>query len=417
MTALRIALFHNLPSGGAKRHTREQARELARRGHEVVEICPGTAEVDLCSLAPFTRERRVVPFTAPPLAARIPAMTPYVHLAQGLVLLRRLDALQRHIATAIDQGGFDVVLAQDCRFAMAPHVLRHLTTRSAYFCHHGFEHWGAARADAADGIRAHLARRWFAPARWLGSTAWHRAETRNARAAGVILTASGFASTEVQRHYGKAARVVGAGVDTAVFAPADDPAGDYVLTVGELTPRKQHRFLVAALAQIPAPRRPRLLIAANMVDANEAGAVRAQAAAAGVALQVERITDDGELARVYRRARAVVFAARGEMLGLVCLEAMSCGTPVVAVGEGGVPEMIRDGVTGCLTGRDVRAFAAALDALLADEARRRRMAAAAAEHVRHAWTWSAAGDRLAAALAPEGGGSALKPPTTASGRG
>lgn len=393
---MRIALFHNLPSGGAKRHTREQARQLSQRGHVVVEICPSSAEVDLCSLAPFTSERQVYPFPVPPLTTRIPGLTPYVHLAQGLVLLRRLDAVQRRIATDIDEGGFDMVLAQDCRFALAPHVLRHLATRSAYFCHHGFEHWGGA--DAAAGMRARLARYWFAPARWLGSTAWQRAETRNAGAAGVILTASRFASGEVQRHYDSAARLVGAGVDTDVFAPADDSAGDYVLTVGEITPRKQHRFLVAALAQIPAARRPRLLIAANMVDAAEAAAVRADAAEAGVALQVERITDDAELARIYRRARAFVFAARGEMLGLVCLEAMSCGTPVVAVGEGGVPEMIRDGVTGCVTGRDMRAFAAALDALLADEPRRRRMAAAAAEHVRSAWTWSAAGDRLAAAI-------------------
>jgi glycosyltransferase involved in cell wall biosynthesis len=395
---LRIALFHNLPSGGAKRHTREQARELARRGHAVVEVCPGTAEVDLCSLAPFTRQRRVYPFTAPPLAPRIPGLTPYVHVAQGLVLLRRLDDLQRRIAAAIDRDGFDVVLAQDCRFAMAPHVLRHLATRSAYFCHHGFEHWGAAAAGAADGMRAHLARHWFAPARWLRSTAWQRAETRNARAAGVVLTASHFASGEVQRHYGASARLVGAGVDTEVFAPADEPGGDYVLTVGELTPRKQHRFLVAALAHIPAARRPRLLIAANMADSAEAGALRAEAAAAGVALHIERVTDDGELARLYRRARAFVFAARGEMLGLACLEAMSCATPVVAVGEGGVPEMIQDGLTGCVIGRDARAFAAALDALLADEPRRRRMATAAAEHMRSAWTWSAAGERLDAAL-------------------
>jgi glycosyltransferase involved in cell wall biosynthesis len=393
---VRIALFHNLPSGGATRHTREQARELSQRGHLIVEICPSTAEVDLCSLAPFSRERRVYPLSAPPLAARIPGLTPYVHLAQGLALLRRLDALQRRIAADIDQGGFDIVLAQDCRFAMAPHVLRHLRTRSAYFCHHGFDHWGGA--DAVEGPRARLARRWFAPARWLGSTAWRRAETRNAGAAGVILTASRFASAEVQRHYGNATQLVGAGVDTDVFAPAEDSCGDYVLTVGELTPRKQHRFLVAALAQIPAARRPRLLIAANTVDSAEAATVRSRASVAGVALQVERITDDDELARIYRRARAFLFAARGEMLGLVCLEAMSCGTPVVAVGEGGVSEMVRDGVTGCVTPRDVRAFAAALDALLADPPRRRRMAAAAAAHVRSDWTWSAAGDRLEAAI-------------------
>jgi len=37
---MKIALYHNLPSGGAKRHTYEQVMELAQRGHELVEFAP-----------------------------------------------------------------------------------------------------------------------------------------------------------------------------------------------------------------------------------------------------------------------------------------------------------------------------------------------------------------------------------------
>lgn len=399
---MRIAIFHNLPSGGAKRHTREQARELARRGHELVELSPATAELDTCSLAPFVSQRRVFPFAPPPLVGRIPGVTPYLHLVQGLALRRRLDRLQRHIAAAIDREGFDVVLAQDCRLAMTPHLLHHLATPAAYFCHHGFEHWSAGESPRTPPtLRTRLTRQWYAPARRLGAAAWRRDEIRNARAAGVLLTASSFASSEVRRHYGRAAELVGAGVDTERFAPADDVTGDYVLSVGELTPRKQHGFLVTALALIPPPRRPRLLIAANLADPAETAAIRAQATAADVALQIDRITDDEAMARAYRGARALVYAPRGEMLGLACLEAMSCGTPVVAVREGGVAETVIDGVTGWLTEREPDAFAARLDALLADPVTRRRMAAAGVERVRSAWTWSAVGDRLAGALARE----------------
>lgn len=400
---MRIAIYHNLPSGGAKRHTAEQARQLAARGHELVEFCLATAEVERCPLAPFVAARRVFPFAPSEPAARIPGVTPYVHLLQGLALLRDLDRVQRQVANAIDQGGFDVALVQDCRLAMNPHILRHLATPSAFFCHHGFEHWDVSEPPVAgvQTVRQHAARRWYAPARRLWSAAQQRSERRNAAAAGVLLAASRFAGGEMQRRYGRPATVVGGGVDCDCFRPAQEPPGDYVLSVGELTPRKQHGFLVAALAQLAPVRRPRLVIAANHIDPVEAASVRTAATAAGVALEVETITDDRALVRRYQRARAFLYAPRGEMLGLACLEAMSCGVPVVAVGEGGVPEVVVDGETGWLVERDPRAFADRLAALLADPHRRTTMGAAAATHVRSAWTWAAVGDRLCAVLSRE----------------
>jgi glycosyltransferase involved in cell wall biosynthesis len=114
-----------------------------------------------------------------------------------------------------------------------------------------------------------------------------------------------------------------------------------------------------------------------------------------------QINDDRDLAALYGAARLFVYAPRGEMLGLACLEAMSCGTPVVAVRDGGVAETVLDGVTGWLTERDPAAFAARIEVLLEDDALRARMGAAAGEYVRAEWTWPAAIDRLEAALVRE----------------
>lgn len=401
-TPVRIALFHNLPSGGAKRHTREQARELARRGHEVVEFRPSTAAADFCSLAPHVAA--VHSFPAPALsrlARRVPLLTPYIHAAQGLAALRRVDRLQQRIAAVIDAGRFDVTLVQDCQVAMTPYLLRYLQTPAAFFCHHGFTHWSPPlRAAGATG-RETMKARYYAPARWLFSRTLCRDERRNAQCAGVVLTASRFAHAQVQAHYAVDAVVVGAGVDPAVFAPVAAPPSDYVLCVGELSPRKDYPFLVKALARLPIRRRPRLLIAANAVQADEAAALAQLAEARGVALERVRTGNDGELAALYAGARAFVYAPREEMLGLACLEAMSCATPVVAVRDGGVAEMVLDGVTGWLTERDADAFAARLDTLLTDEALRARMGAAAAEHVRAAWTWPDAVDRVEVALIQE----------------
>jgi glycosyltransferase involved in cell wall biosynthesis len=389
-----------LPSGGAKRHVREQARELARRGHVLAEFRPSTADAQFCPLAPCVAQERVFAAAAAPLLIRrIPFVTPYLHALQGLVALRRVDRLHRHIASVIDRDAFDVVFAQDCGIAMTPYVLRYLRTRSVFFCHHGFAHWPQPRRTAPR--LAALKARYYAPARWLFDRARCGGERRNAQRAGLVLTTSRFARSEVHAHYGVDALVVGAGVDPTMFAPSPVGEGDYVFCAGELTPRKEYPFLVAALARVATRLRPRLVIAANMAQPEEAAAVQRLAAALGVTVEIVRAADDRQLAALYAAARVFVYAPRGEMLGMACLEAMSCGTPVVAVRDGGVPETMVDGVTGWLTERDPEAFALRVEVLLADDAARRRMGVAAAEHVRAAWTWQGTVDKVEAALARE----------------
>lgn len=82
-------------------------------------------------------------------------------------------------------------------------------------------------------------------------------------------------------------------------------------------------------------------------------------------------------------ADVFVFPSRKEGLGSALLEAMAVGTPVVATSTGGIPELVRDGVTGLLVPpRDPPALAAAILRLLRDPALRSQLSSAAAEFVR-----------------------------------
>ena len=76
----------------------------------------------------------------------------------------------------------------------------------------------------------------------------------------------------------------------------------------------------------------------------------------------------------YAAADVFALASPIETQGLVVLEAMCCGLPVVLVDEGGAPEFVRDGVDGLRVALDARALAAGLARLLADADLRRRLA-------------------------------------------
>ena len=84
--------------------------------------------------------------------------------------------------------------------------------------------------------------------------------------------------------------------------------------------------------------------------------------AAGQDVEILGAVDDARIVDLYRRCRALVFPGE-EDFGIVPVEAMACGAPVVALGAGGALDTVVDGVTGVLypPGPDaVDALAAAL---------------------------------------------------------
>lgn len=396
---MRIALYHNLPSGGAKRMTYGFVEGLAERGHDVHEFTQSTADLDFSALPPYIKSRSIAKSkTILPIGKRrIPFLTPYLHSLQGIATLSWLDYASREIAQTIDETDFDIAFVNDCCLVGNPYVLRYLKTPSVFYCNHGLGH-RTERAQA-DGNKntsrvEQLKALYYQPARYLFQNKLALDEKQNAKAASLILTNSKFSERLLHDHYGVPSGVVYPGIDTNIFRYQPLEKQDYVLCVAALVYRKGYRFLVSSLARIPANRRPRLFIAANMQSAAEAEAVRDMAARLGVELHIEQITDDQRLVQVYNQALAFVYAPIKEALGLAPLEAMACGTPVVAVGEGGVRETVVDGVNGMLVERDSQAFAEALQRLLYHQSQRERMGQAGIEYVRTRWTWDTAIDNL-----------------------
>ena len=177
-------------------------------------------------------------------------------------------------------------------------------------------------------------------------------------------------------------------------ADADREPVPTVLFVGRLVERKGVTHLVEAVAQL-ADRRARLVIVG---DGPERPRLEARARELGIADRVEfrgRISD-ADLRTAYQRAGVFVLPAvldsRGdtEGLGVVLLEAMNYGVPVIASNIGGIVDIVVDQETGLLVPpADAAALASALDSVLRDPARSRRLGEAGRRRLTEQFSWDA----------------------------
>ena len=171
--------------------------------------------------------------------------------------------------------------------------------------------------------------------------------------------------------------VVYSGVDTRVFPPVesapDRPWRWRVMYAGRFDPRKGPETAVRALAQLPAEATLRLCGRGGSAERDRLERLGADL---GLAEQVTfEEVDRGQRAAVYRDADVVVFPSEWEEpFGLVPLEAMACGTPVVATATGGSAEFLFDGANFLrFAPRDHLALAAAIRRLALEPALRRHV--------------------------------------------
>lgn len=163
-------------------------------------------------------------------------------------------------------------------------------------------------------------------------------------------------------------------VETFAAAERDEPpsASHMLVFVGTIVEGKGMHVLIDAFARLEAEfPRLHLVVAGEVGDRSYAAALRERIRDAGldgrIAFTGRRST--AEVADLLRRARALVLPSFSEGLGLVLLEAMLCGTPVIATRVGGTPDVVVDGETGYLVrAGDPTGLAGRLRQILTDPA-------------------------------------------------
>ncbi|MBW4529974.1 MAG: glycosyltransferase family 1 protein [Aphanothece saxicola GSE-SYN-MK-01-06B] len=189
------------------------------------------------------------------------------------------------------------------------------------------------------------------------------------------------------------------GVDTDLFRPelasatmrqrlhgGHDDTGHLLLYIGRLSAEKQIDRIRPVLEAMP---QTRLALVGD-------GPHRQQLERhfEGTATTFVGYLAGEELASAYASGDAFLFPSSTETLGLVLLEAMAAGCPVVGANRGGIPDIVSDGVNGCLYDPDQPAsLPTAVERLLGDPAARRQLRLAAREEAER-WGWPSATAQL-----------------------
>lgn len=400
---MKIAIWHNLPSGGGKRALYDHVRGLVRRGHTLESWCPPTADQTYLPLGEFITEH-VLPVDWQPRAEK--------KLAARLTTLRldpltRIEALDRHCrrcAEEINAGDFDLLFANSSFYQAVSSIGRYVRLPKVIYLQEPTREFFEAMPEPLWNALPPPAQSYLSPAYLrdylkdlIKTQTWRamlREEVRNAKAFDTMLVNSFYSRESIMRAYGLDAKVCYLGVDSEKFVDLNLPRENFVVGLGAFVKLKNVEFALRSLAEIPKPRRPRLVWIGNAADPLYLEAVKRLAVELEVDFEPRVKIADDELVEILNRALLMLYTSRLEPFGYAPLEANACGTPVLAVAEGGVRETIVDGVNGLLVDDDPRAMAAAITRLSNDREYARRLGQTGRQQVAERWSVESAVERL-----------------------
>lgn len=378
---MKLAVFHALPMGGARRAVVELTSRLADH-HEVTVFELALASDTPVSWPDSIPVRRSV--------VRDAWLSRRNRRVAELLLMPAWQWRVRQVGAEIDAMGFDALIAHPCRVTQAPGFLKRMRTPSVYYMHE------VRRTSYEAGYRPTSVRVPRTLGRWLDrlADAWpRRLDSQAVGAATLLVCNSAFTAERILASYARVARVSYLGVDETHFTlpgVRSDAEDRYALTVGGLERIKCADLVIRALGEIPRPARPRLIIVGQRSDEEYANEMQELASRLVVDLRILPSVSDRELVDLYQHAVVTCCASRLEPFGLSTVESLACGTPVVAVREGGFREVVVDGVNGRLVERDPGAMGAAIATLLTG----RPTPTSLRQTVIPRFTWESAVDRL-----------------------
>lgn len=354
---MKIAVFHNLNFGGAKRVVFEQVKSLSR--NHTVDVYKTNLEDDIFDPVTYAKNlyRYEIPFI-------FPAQPVLDRLEYDIRTIFSLQKKHAQIASEIDAKNYDFVLVHPDKFTQAPFLTRYLNTRSVYYCQEplriAYEYSLRLRENVSPVKKAYEE---------INRYLRKRNDRINVRSATHILASCLHVRERMIESYDVYPDINYPGIDTLLFYPKPKIKRKQVLFIGgKDVVTDGYDLLKSAVSLLPPDIRPVIKVVTWKKQNNQ------------------RLTEE-ELVDLYNESLAVMCMSRLETFGLVPLEAMACGIPVIATNISGHRETIVHGKTGFLVEFHPREITQRLLTIITDNDLAIRMGNEGVKHVKKNWTW------------------------------
>jgi glycosyltransferase involved in cell wall biosynthesis len=359
---MKIAVFHNLPSGGAKRALYGNVKYLIK-DHEVDVIIPSTANEGYLPLKDIVNSLKVFPVKNNLFGFVYSALKYF----PSKISLNDLNKTQKTMAEYVNKKNYDIVLCEQDKHTMAPFFLKYLKKPHVYYCQQPncFRYEISRKLYKEAGLEYNNILEGFYLKLFGSKLIEH--DKKYANYSKYMVSNSNFSKEIILKMYGINSEVSYLGVDNRLFKPIDIIKENFVLSVGQCIPEKGFDFILKSLSKINVDSRPDFVLVTDHGNVHWKNYLEKLAKELKVRLKILNLITDEELVLLYNQAKMVVYTPYMEPFGLVPLEAMCCGTPVVGINEGGIMETVINEKTGILTERNENSFAECVVELLTNQ--------------------------------------------------
>lgn len=358
---MRIAVFHELPFGGARDGVYHFSRELSRNGFSIdlYYVSEHKEEVG----GNFFKKKRFFKFVPIDWSGNNWKSRIY----KDTVELFKLNNLHKRIASEIDSNIYDLVLVNGSKYIEAPFILKYLNTYKVFYCHDP-NYRVVYEKILAINKKIPIHKRFYES---LNRRFRKALDKKNFLCSDLVIANSKFAKKIIKKTYKVDSLIASPGVDTNFFSPINQKKDTDLFYIGSNEKIDAYGLLMESLSKL----QKKIVLKTKMSEDGW-------------------IPDNKVIRNLYRRSRIVICTAYNEPFGSVAIEAMSCGVPVIAVNEGGHKETVVDGKTGFLVKRNSGILAQRILDILDDRTLSKNLSAQSRIVALKEWDWKIQSKKL-----------------------
>ncbi len=381
MSKLKVAIYHNLPTGGAKRALFELVKNTNNSvGYDV--YTPYEDNEDYMPLNDLVENV----FTLQKQRKTFNRFAKNIFMSDVLFMNR----YEKRVAEEINSKDYDLVFVHHSVELQSPTILRYIKHKKLYYMQE------PRRVDYEYLLKKTSYR--HSAISWLLSIPRRKftrsMDSKNVHFADSIICNSYYSLESIIRAYGVVPRVNYLGVDTNTFRlGASIKKTNSLLCVGALDSFKQQMLLLESIKLLDLSNKPKIIFVYDRFSDTYKQQLIDFAKQNSIDLELRMRVTDAELAKIYRQVAATVCVASLEPFGFTPLESIACGTPAIAIKEGGYRETVTDGKNGLLVDRDKAEIAKAIKKVL-DGTVKFDTTAEMFKYVENDWSWKSAASKL-----------------------